>query len=60
MSAALAMADLPTGSANLYSASRGSAWVGIGTPDELRSYVEQGTMPPAAELRFRLEWEARS
>jgi hypothetical protein len=58
MSAALAMADLPVGSANLYSASLGDAWVGIGTPDELRSYVEQGTMPSADELRFRLEWEA--
>lgn len=60
MTAPLAMADLPAGSANLYSASLAGQWVGIGTADELRSYVEQGTMPPADELRFRLEWEARS
>jgi len=58
MKAALAIADLPKESANLYSASLNGDWLGIGTADELRSYIAEGTMPPADELRFRLEWEA--
>ena len=53
----LALADLPSGSASLYTVHHRGGCLGIGTPDELAELVDDFILPPASELSFVLEME---
>jgi hypothetical protein len=54
----LSLADLPPGSASLYTVELDGTTIGIGTPDELRDLLAQGILPLVDPLRFRLELAA--
>jgi hypothetical protein len=54
----LSLADLPPGSASLYTLELDGTTIGIGTPDELRDLLGDGILALGDPLRFRLELAA--